>query len=301
MNDLIFSIQHIYRPYSDNITETDNSIIYRAQDLNLAKDVCIKKIVIPGTSEAELKRNYQKALSEARTMVKVSSRTSAVPSIHLTYYDSKESNLFIVMDWVQGNTLNAYIEEGPQKVSEFEFVTWIEELCAILSTMSELNIYHKDIKPENIIVDSFRKVHLIDFNISVSLPNKIEGTPFYRAPEMETSTSLSRNKVDVFAIGVILYKYYTNKVPSKGSEYGQKSIRNKNPEWDLFIHPKELNAKMAERMDAIITDCMRKDPTNRSSIKTLHRDIKNYKREIKKHGKKDHRRDQDGPSGTRRQ
>lgn len=300
MNDFIFTIEHVFRPYPDSTIETDNSVIFRAQDLNLKQDVCIKKIVIPGGSETEKKNNYQKALSEARTMVRVSKKTNAVPRIHLTHYDPKESVLYIVMDWIPGKSFGTYIDEGPQKVSEFELVTWIEELCSILSIMSEMELYHKDIKPDNIIIDPSRKLHLMDFNISVSLPNKIEGTPFFRAPEMETSKTVSRNKVDVFAIGVILYQYYTNKIPAKGREYGQKSIRNKNPDWDLFVHPRTLNPNMSESMDKIITNCMQKDPAKRCAIKALLRDIRNYKREIKRRGKKDNRGNQNRSSGPRR-
>lgn len=289
LNDFIFRIDHKYRPYLDCLIKTDNSLIYKAQDLNLQKDVCIKEVHIAGDRDYEVKRNLDKAMSEARTMVKVSGKTSAVPTIYLTYYDVIEKKLFIVMDWIEGKTFDKYIDSNEFKISEIEFLNWMEDLCVILVEMLGLKIYHKDIKPQNIIIDSNRKLNLMDFNISVSLPNKLEGTPLYKAPEMENSMSVTRDKVDVFSIGVIMYQYYTGKIPMRGSEYGQKSIRRNNADWDLFVQPKDLNRDLSETINSIINSCMQKDVNKRLGIRQLLYKIRSYKREVGKNGKKGHR------------
>lgn len=289
LNDFIFTINHKYRPYPDTVINTGNSIIYKVQDLDLRKDICIKEVHIAGRQNVDVSRNVEKAMSEARTMVKVREKTSAVPTIYLTYYDEKNRKLFIVMDWIKGKTLDNYIGSGVLRITEIEFLTVIEELCFALREMSNMKIYHKDIKPQNIILDSNKRLHLVDFNISVSLPNKIEGTPLYRAPEMETSKSVTRNKVDVFSIGVIMYQYYTGKIPKKGFEYAQKSIRRDNADWDIFVQPKEINNKINESANSIITNCMQKDVNKRYDIRKLLYEIKSYKREVMKCGKKEHK------------
>lgn len=292
MNDFVFTIKQVFRPYPEKIIRTDNSVIYKAQDLNLKRDVCIKEISIAGITPAEKKKNYEKAMSEARTMVRVTEKTNAVPNIYLTFFDSDESKIYIVMDWINGRTLAEYLGDTPGRVEEFEFITWVEDLCKTLATMSNLDIYHKDIKPNNIIIDNEHKLHLMDFNISVSLPNKIEGTPLYKAPEMETSKTVSRRKVDVFSIGVILYQYYTQRIPLKGREYGQKSIRRDSADWDIFVHPKEYNSSMSDKMDLIITGSMEKDVKKRYDIRQLLTEIRSYKRGLRQNGKKNNRRNQ---------
>lgn len=289
MNDFRFPIEHVYRPYPESVIRTENSVIYKAQDLDFQRDVCIKEVSIAGRTAGEKKKNLEKALSEARTMVKVTGKTESVPAIYLVFHDPDASKIFIVMDWINGRSLGEFIADTPGRVKEFEFITWMEELCSTLAVMSEpeLKIYHKDIKPDNILIDTAHKLHLMDFNISVSLPNRIEGTPLYKAPEMETSKTVNRDKVDVFSIGVILYQYYSKKIPVKGREYGQRSILRDNDDWDIFIHPKENVPDMSEHMDRIITNCMQKDARKRYDIKQLLYEIRAYKREISRNGKKD--------------
>ncbi len=278
MDELVFKIEHKYRPYTDELNQTENSRVYKAQDLVLCKDVCIKEIHIPGVNKWEIERNLEMVRSEARTMVRVSEKTRLVPSIHLTYYDSAKRTFYIVMDWVVGKTLDNFIGDTPERVCESEFLKWIDELCEILNIMGRMNISHKDVKPKNIIIDSSRRLHLLDFGISVSLPNKIDGTPHYKAPEMETSRTVKRDKVDVFSVGVIMYEYFAKKLPIKGSEYAQTSVRNNNQDWDVFVAPNTYNPHIDDRISFLIKMCMQKDPIKRLEIGRLKQEIKSLRR-----------------------
>lgn len=291
MTDFVFPIRHVYRPYETESVSTDYSVIYKAQDLLLQKDVCIKEVRISGTNRDDIERNLQAARREARTMCRVSEKTSFVPAIHLTYFDKNQQKFFIIMDWVPGKTLDKYIEDGPAHAKEHEFLTWIEELCDILAVMAEQKVYHKDIKPANIIIDKKRRLHLLDFSISSSLPNKIEGTAYYKAPEMENASTVKRDKADIFSIGVIMYQYYCRKIPQKGVEYGQQSIRRNNPDWDKFVSPKELNPKVTNRINNIILNCMQKNPAERMNVIQLKKLISDAKSEVGRHGKEEQRRD----------
>ena len=289
LSDLVFTINHIYRPYPDSVIKTINSTIYKAQDLDLKRDVCIKEVNIAGEKDKEVRQNLKKAMSEASTMIKIRGKTDAVPTIYLTYYDEEKRKLYIVMDWIIGNTLDYYINSNRMCFDEKKFLKWIETLCDVLKEMSGQKLYHKDIKPQNIIIDNNEKLHLLDFNISVSLPNKLEGTPLYRAPEMETSKSVRRDKVDVFSIGVILYQYYTGKIPMKGSEYAQTSKRKYNKDWDYFVPPKEIKRTVSESMNKIIVNCMQKDVEKRYEIRDVKHEIQGYLRKLR-NGKKEYRR-----------
>ncbi len=285
MDELVFSMQHRFRPYENTIT--DNSLIYKAQDLELQRDVCIKEIPVPFDANGRnLERNLNIVSREVRTLVRVSEMTGSVPSIHLTYFDKEKRKLYIVMEWIEGRTLDEFIAPDNQRVRPGELLAWMEQLCDILAIMARKNIYHKDIKPKNIIIDMHRRLRLLDFGLSSSLPNKVDGTPCYRAPEMETAKTVNRDKVDVFSIGVILYQYYAKKLPMKGREYAQKSFRNYNEDWDLFMEPKEFDDSIPERMNTLIKDCMQKDHEKRPDIFALQRQIR-FLKGAERRGKKD--------------
>ena len=298
MDDFVFRIKHVYRPYEETRVSTGHSVIYKAQDLNLKKDVCIKEVHISGERPEEVRRNLDEAMKEARTMVQVSERTPAVPAIHLTYFDENKKTLYIVMDWVSGDTLDKYMGDGSTRARDDEFLGWIEELCDILGIMADLRIFHKDIKPENIIIDHKKKLHLLDFNISASLPNKLEGTASYKAPEMETSATVKRDKSDIFSIGIIMYQYFCRKLPQKGREYGQKSVRRSSPDWEFFIQPRDIDPLIPGRINNIIMNCMQKNPEIRMNIYQLKKNIFSAKKEVGRRGKEKQGRHPQGTIGT---
>lgn len=256
--EIEFSKKYRYRLMENTEIQTSGSTIYQAQDLNLGRNVCVKKITLQGENSRETDLNLDKALNEARAMVAVSELTARVPDIFDTYYDRITNNLYIIMQWIQGNSLRNYMD-----VSEHQFIKWMLDLTDILSMMEQKNLYHKDIKPENIMIDKRNELFLIDFNISVSTPNLVEGTINYKAPEMEMKTKyMGRDKVDMFAVGVMLYEYYTGSVPRKSVDYARNSTMG-NFEWDVFVEPKEKNTKIPDKINEIIVTCMKLDVKQR--------------------------------------
>ena len=141
----------------------------------------------------------------------------------------------------------------------------MKDLCIILESMERTNLYHKDIKPANIMVTKRGTLYLIDFNISLSVANHEEGTEFYRAPEMESGSKITaRNKVDMFAIGVIMYQFYTGHLPKKPEDYAKGSSFGKNKnQWAKFKEPKEYKPDLPEDINAIIVKCMKYSPDDR--------------------------------------
>ena len=218
--NLTIQVDHELSFYPDSYIDTDNSTILRAQDLNTMSDVCVKIIKILGTNDREREISLERAMSETKTIGWLSTKTRHVPSLRYTYYDKSAANLYIVMDWMEGQTLNYYMAKDERRSPNNKFIKWMIELCTILELFEQRNGSHKDIKPSNIIIDKEDRLNLIDFNITSSLANKVEGTPGYRAPEMEPGMAVgSRKKVDMFAIGVMMYEYYTGKIPIKGKDY----------------------------------------------------------------------------------
>lgn len=219
---------------------------------------------------------------EVKAMVDVGEKTAKVPNIYSTHFDKDNLTLYIFMQWINGTSLRENMN-----APELQFIRWMIDLCSILNIMERAKLYHKDIKPSNIMINKMDELYLIDFNISVSKPNMIEGTVNYKAPEMDRNSKyVGREKVDIFAIGVMLYEYYTKEVPKRGSEYAKNSRRGKF-EWDLFKEPITKNPNMPEKVNEIILKCMKLDPRERyRDITELKRHLGQAERSIKNHGKR---------------
>lgn len=250
--------RHTYNLIEETRIETTSGALFQAQDLEFSRTVAVKMVEIQGGNRYEKKQSYEKAYSEVRAMISLSEEHLPIPSIYETWYDENHSRLYIVMDWIKGETLDSHMSEP-----EMKFIQWMIDLCDILDSMERKHLYHKDIKPSNIMIDKKDRLFLIDFNISISTPNLLEGTVNYKAPEMAANSKyVGREKADMFSIGVILYEFYTGEVPVRGKDYAKN--RSRGPlEWDKFISPKEKNEKINDEMNEIIKKCMKLDPKQR--------------------------------------
>lgn len=276
MKELIFCEEHRYR-YDEAAHVTPNSELYKAQDLTLNRTVALKKVKISGTGKRELEANYRRALQEVKTMVLISESTVKIPNIFCTWHDKSKEELFIVMQWISGETLAKKMERS---LSPALFIRWMHELCRILQVMEKHHFVHKDIKPENIMFDDQDNLYLIDFNISVSVPNQTEGTLFYKAPEMEEgSRTASRDKVDMFALGVMLYQQFTRTIPQRMIDYDIYDPEGER--WDLFTEPAALAADLSPGLNRMIIKLMSYDPRDRyRSYGELMRELRMIEKEL---------------------
>lgn len=250
--------KHAYNLIEETKIETECGALFQAQDLVFNRTIAVKMVVIQGKDKYEIKRNYEKAYSEVKAMIALREENLPVPLIYATYYDEINSKLYIMMDWIKGTTLVSHMSDP-----EMSIIQWMIELSDVLASMEKKHIYHKDIKPSNIMIDNKGKLFLIDFNISISTPNLIEGTANYKAPEMSVNSKyVGREKVDMFSIGVILYEFYTGSVPVRGIDYAKNRSRGAL-EWDKFVTPKEKNAKINDEVNEIVKKCMKLDPRQR--------------------------------------
>lgn len=275
---LTISSQHEYKIV--NALQTGEISFYKAIDMNFNRYVGVKEIQLPkGKSEYEIKKHFNEVLNEIKAMICVSEMTMRVPSVFETYYDHNESKIYIIMQWIKGVELTEKMKTSKPN----QFIQWMIDLCEVLLMMANKNLYHKDIKPSNIMIDSTNQLHLIDFNISLLKPNLYSGTINYKAPEMKSSFSNQLNKVDMFSIGVMLYEYFTEQLPIEGNEYVLKTSRlfRKKPleKWTRFEEPKSINPNIPNELNNLIVKCMSYSPDDRyESYYSLKKELISIKR-----------------------
>ena len=193
------------------------SEVYIAQDTRLKRPVALK-LLLEKYSEDEvcLQRFQQEAFA-----------ASALNHPHiLTVYDIGQvaGRHFIATEFVQGDSLQKLIEQGPFSISDALNVAL--QVADALSAAHAARIIHRDVKPANIMVSPGWRVKLLDFGIAKLLarqsgstfdtsPGVIVGTPVYMSPEQARGDSVDAS-TDVWSLGVVLYEMLAGKPPFTG-------------------------------------------------------------------------------------
>ena len=193
-------------------------IVYAAHDERLDRQVAIKMILDAGADATARERFWR----EARAAASVSH-----PHVCQLYeIGETEGQLYIVMELLEGQSLDSRLESGPIDVPEA--LTTSLSILGALDALHERAIVHRDLKPSNVFLTKFG-VKLLDFGLArpvindqlataqdLTLPGKVVGTPAYMAPE-QLSGQPTDARVDLFAVGVMLYEMITGKSPFAGA------------------------------------------------------------------------------------
>jgi serine/threonine protein kinase len=173
----------------------------------------------------------------------------------------------IAMEYIDGIAVDEKInEEG--KLSTEESLQIISDLLDILEFAHQKGIYHRDIKPGNIMIDKKGQVKIIDFGIAkaetdpnLTLAGTACGTPAYMAPEQFTPTQETNYAlVDVYAAGTTLYTMLTGECPFKGDN--EFAIRDAK----LFSEapkPRSLNRDIPKPVEDVIMKSLAREPAER--------------------------------------
>lgn len=248
-NNLKYNKMHDY--YISSSSKSDD--IFSAFDISMYnREVMIKKI------EAD-KNRLSDAKKETKAMIIAKNMGAKVPVVYDDYYDYNNRSYYIVMEKISGNTLR-------QEMKNLNSKTFINYLIKLIDTLivlekKDVSLQHKDLKPENIIINNQKEVYLIDFGISLSRQNLREGTVGYKAPEVDNRSRITRiEKVDMFSLGVIMYEFFTKHMPSRGIEYKPDSDK---PVWKYFKQPIEIKEDLNMSINNMIVRLMKYDPKDR--------------------------------------
>ena len=176
---------------------------------------------------------------------------------------------YLVMELLEGQSLGDILDQRGT-LSEREARDWIAQACDGLQAAHEAGIVHRDIKPDNLFIERSGRVKILDFGISkfdsaltgelqLTRDNLAMGTPYYMAPELTTAANRADARVDVYALGVVLYEAVTGQKPFVADTFPQLVIRIHQGNYA----PASSVSATSHLLDRIIARAMARDPHER--------------------------------------
>ncbi|NWF69616.1 MAG: protein kinase [Chloroflexi bacterium] len=185
--------------------------VYLAYQPAVEREVAIKAIPASAANQPEFIRRFE---FEARVIARLE-HPHIVP---LFDFWRDPDGAYLVMRYLRGGGLTRLIQQGP--LSRESALRVVDQICAALHTAHRAGVIHRDIKPDNILLDEDGNAYLADFGIAKSGAETIDdtsasGTPAYMSPEQITGENLTPQS-DLYALGFILYEIVTGTYPYEG-------------------------------------------------------------------------------------
>ena len=172
---------------------------------------------------------------------------------------------YITMEYVHGEDLKRLIRKMGQ-MSAGQAISLAKQVCEGLTEAHKLEVVHRDLKPQNIMVDEDGKTRIMDFGIARSLKGKgmtgagvMIGTPEYMSPEQVEGKDVDQRS-DIYSLGVILYEMVTGRVPFEGDTPFTIGVKQKS---EIPREPVELNSQVPSDLSGVIMKCLEKDKDKR--------------------------------------
>lgn len=245
------------------IAEGGMGTVYLVKDLHLNRLAAVK-----ASKNPEMGGRRENAHKEMLVLKRLSH--PALPQI--TDFFEENGNIYLVMEYVDGITLEQYLRKFT-KVETEKAVRWAVELTEVLEYLHSKNppIIYRDLKPANIMIQPDGRLKLIDFGAAFvtdfgrSREQFVTGTPGYSAPEQWKSGGAVK-ETDIYGLGAVLHEMLTGIPPG---QQGQE--RRPVREYDKSISP---------QMDKIISQCTQIRPGERyRSMEQLRKALLNYDKE----------------------
>jgi serine/threonine protein kinase len=190
---------------AQHLGDGSTATVYKATDLRLGREVALK-VLLPHVRETTRKRFFQEATAAAKLNH---------PNIMAIYdVDEEEDIHFLVVEYVEGETLTHYIPSNAETVVRIG-----TQIARALHYAHEQDVIHRDIKPANIKVTPSGVVKLMDLGLAlpkeakrVTAEGMIIGTPAYLSPEQAQGHTLD-SRTDLYSLGIVLYEMATGQLP----------------------------------------------------------------------------------------
>ena len=256
--------------------------VYRAEDINLSRDVAIKVLPEQFTKDPQRLARFER---EAKLLAQLNH-----PNIAAIYgLEEADGVRFLALELVPGETLQERVAKGPVPVEEALEVC--RQIAEGIEAAHEKGVIHRDLKPANVKVTPEGKVKILDFGLAkafeaeipvadisqsptlteeMTMAGVILGTAAYMSPEQAKGKPVDK-RADVFAFGAVLYELLTGKRAFEGETITETiaAVLKSEPDWEV------LPNNTPWRIQELLCRCLTKDAHDRL------RDIANVRVEIK--------------------
>jgi eukaryotic-like serine/threonine-protein kinase len=258
----------------ERIGQGGMGIVYLARDLRLDRPVAIKMLAPKYTRNLQFRERLKR---EAQAAARLSH-----PGIATVYsLEEFEDSLYVISEYVRGNTLLHVINKGPLLVPDLIGVAI--QIADALAAAHEQGIVHRDLKPENVTRTESGSIKILDFGLARFEPKTdlnpgmrltqsgtFLGTPAYASPEQLLGSEIDR-RTDIFSLGVLLYELATGRHPFGSADSMSLIARILEAEApDMTL----ANPLVPRGLERIVRRCMKKNPADRyASARDLVRDL----------------------------
>ncbi len=233
--------------------------VYKGRQISLDRMVAIKTLSPKLSNDDAFKNNF---IREARSAGKLNH-----PNLVQVHDVDKEGEiLYFAMEYVEGHSVKELLEKD-KVISPQRTLDIVIQACSALDYVHQNKLIHRDMKPDNLIIDNEGQVKLVDLGISKSLKDKddsaetgrVVGTPHYISPEQARGEALD-GRSDIYSLGATMFHMLTGHTPFKGKtskEILQQHLYTKAPEL------KAVKSDLSEELSDLVAAMLAKDPEKR--------------------------------------
>lgn len=234
-------------------------VVYKAHDRDLDDVVAIKTLREEALSaDPTLLDRFKQEIRLARRITH--------PNILRTHDLGEVNGLrYLSMEFVKGITLKHLVEQD-QLLPTPVALRIAKQVCAGLAAAHDVGVIHRDIKPQNIMIDPVGGLKLMDFGIArltqdrgMTATGTVIGTPDYMSPEQARGLPLDFRS-DIYSTGVVLYEVFTGTLPFEGDTPLAVVLKHVQ---ESPTSPQAKNPRIDPKIAAIILKCMQKNPDDR--------------------------------------
>lgn len=234
------------------------SHVYLAHDMILNRDVAIKILRYDFSNEEELQKRFQREALSATSLLH--------PNIVAVYDVGEDADMhYIVMEYIEGKTLKKYIQEFAP-LSPARTLQIMKQLTSAMAHAHENGIIHRDIKPQNILMNDDGTVKVTDFGIATTLnatgltqTNSVMGTVHYLSPE-QARGGIATKRSDIYSLGIVMYELLTGELPFSGESAVSIALKHLQSETPSV---REFDATIPQSVENIVLKATAKNPEHR--------------------------------------
>lgn len=233
--------------------------VYLAQDLRLHRQVAVKVLKHEFCEQSEALERF---VREAKAIASIEH-----PGVVGIYEIAHTPCHFLVMEYLQGTSLSEIIAGAP--LSMAQAVAYAAQIADILASVHAKGLVHRDLKPQNLILDQEGQIHLMDFgavkvvasDVHLTKSGTVLGTPRYMAPEqLDPQLGAISQATDLFPLGLMLYEMLTGQPALRGDSFHSLSYEI------IFRQPAsslEINSEIPKELDLLCRTLQATKPQDR--------------------------------------